>query len=345
MTQNPPEENRRKGGLGLFPLALLAALGLLLLGLIVSISVGAMKTVNLLTVFDAFFQFDGSNEHLIVRSVRIPRALVAGLVGANLAVAGVLMQAVTRNPLASPGLFGVNAGASLLVVGALAIWPELPSFGIAGSAFAGAAVGGILVFVMGTLGTGKLEPVRLALAGVTVTALLGAFTQGILILDESTAQQVIYWLTGAVDGRNLNHLYTVLPWSIIGLIGAVALAPLLDLLMLGEEIARGLGQNTDRTRILAGLLVIGLSGAAVAVAGPIGFIGLIVPHMARRFSCISHTRLIPLSAVLGAVLLIWSDVASRYVAYPSETPVGVVTALLGAPFFLFLARRERGGAA
>lgn len=344
MAQELPEESRRTGGWGVFPLALLTSLLLLALGLIVSISVGALKTVNLLTVFDAFFQFDGSQEQMIVRALRIPRALVAGLVGANLAVAGVLMQAMTRNPLASPGLFGVNAGASLLVVGALAIWPELPSLSIAAAAFAGAALGGILVYVIGTAGTGKLEPVRLALAGVTVTALLGAFTQGILVLDESTAQQVVYWLTGAVDGRDWTHFQTLIPWSIIGLIAATALAPGLDLLMLGEEIARGLGQNTDRTRLLAGLCVIGLSGAAVAVAGPIGFIGLIVPHMARRFSCISHTRLVPLSAVLGALLLIWSDVVARLIAFPFESPVGIVTALLGAPFFLYLARREKGGA-
>lgn len=324
-------------------IVLLAAL-LLAAGLILSVLVGAKKTVTAMTVFDAFFHFSGAPDELIVRSLRLPRAVVAAVVGANLAVAGVLMQGITRNSLASPGLFGVNAGASVLVVGAMALLPTAGQGLLTVLAFAGAAAGGILVYVMGTLGHGKMEPVKLALAGVTVTALMTALTQGVLVLNEGTTAQVVYWLTGAVDGRIWTHVWTVLPWSVIGLIGAMALARPLDVLMLGDEIAVGLGQNTDRIRTLAGIWVVVLAGSAVAVAGPIGFIGLIVPHIGRRFSCLSHTRLIPLSALLGGLLLVYADVLSRFVAFPYETPVGILTGVVGAPFFLYLARREKGGA-
>lgn len=323
---------------GIKALYLTAGLLALLIGLMASISIGAAD-IQISTVLKSLFSFDGSKEHLMVRTLRVPRALLAALVGASLAVAGALMQALTRNPLASPQIFGINAGASLVVVFSVVFFPSLGSAALVYSAFLGAALGGLIVYSMAS--GGGMTPVKLALAGMAVHFLLSSLTEGLIIFNEQTTESILYWLVGAVDGAAWLDVMNLLPWSLAGIAAALALSSSITILGLGDDVARGLGQRTGWVRLAAGTIVILLAGASVAVAGPISFIGLIIPHIARRLVGEDYRSVLPFSAVLGALLLVYADIASRYIAYPFESPVGIVTALIGAPFFLYLARNRR----
>lgn len=313
-----------------------------LVGMIMSVSIGSMTEIGLGDVAAAVFSYDGSLNHLIVRELRLPRAVLAGIVGASLALAGALMQGVTGNPLASPGLLGINAGAALGFVAAVTLFPELGAPAHVSMAFVGAAVGGAAVFKMGS-GHGSVEPARLVLAGIAVTALLASFTQGLILFNENSTEEVVYWLVGGVDGRDWGDVKVILPWWVVGFLGALLLAKPLDVIAFGDEMAANLGENTSRVRLFGSLGVVVLAGASVAVAGPIAFIGLIVPHIARRTVGVRHLLLLPTSAALGGALLIFADIAARFIAFPYEAPAGIVTALIGAPFFLFLSRRQKDG--
>jgi iron complex transport system permease protein len=250
------------------------------------------------------------------------------------------MQALTRNPLAAPGLFGVNAGAALMIVLVGSFFAISSPWVTLCLAFTGACATGTLVWFTSRISKGQLNPLRLVLAGVAITALCNAFTQAILVIDQETLDTMLFWLAGSLAGNDLVHLYPVLIPGVLLVVAACLFAGQMNVLNAGEEIARGLGLNIALVRLLASVLVVGLAGCAVALAGNIGFVGLIVPHIARQLFGSDLRQSLPASAVLGALLLLVADIAARVVILPQEVPVGVMTALMGAPFFILLAQRR-----
>lgn len=318
------------------PLGLVTGLLILVLSMLLSIGLGA-TTIRPGAVWAALVAFDGSTAHLIIRTVRLPRALIAAAVGASLAVAGAVMQALTRNPLASPGILGVNAGAALAVVSAVFLLRSGSLASYAWFAFAGAGLAAVAVYLLGSMGRDGPTPLKLTVAGAALTALLASLTTAVLILSQRTLDEIRFWLAGSVAGRELPLLLQVAPYLATGMVGAILLSRQLTLLSLGEDTARGLGQRTAWVKAAGACCVILLAGGAVAIAGPIGFVGLVVPHAVRFFVGVDYRWIVPYAAVLGGILLVLADVGARFVIRPQELPVGVMTALLGAPFFMYLA--------
>ncbi|UYY98778.1 iron ABC transporter permease [Peribacillus frigoritolerans] len=316
---------------------------LLLLFLLCSSIVYGYTDTTWKMAIDAFTDFNGTNEHIVIQSVRLPRALIASAIGASLAISGVLMQTLTKNPLASPDIFGVNAGAGLAVVTGVTV------FGISNLqvftwlSFLGAAIAAISIFMIGSMGRGGLTPMKLTLAGAAMTAMVASLTQGLLVSNEALLEQVLFWLAGSVSGRSLDNLVAVLPYLAVGWVLALIMSGKMNVLSMGEDVAKGLGLNIAFLKLVLGLAIILLSGGSVAVAGPIGFIGIVVPHLTRSIVGIDHRWLIPFSGLFGAVLLIAADVISRYILMPREVPVGVMTAIIGTPFFIYIARKGFSG--
>jgi iron complex transport system permease protein len=300
------------------------------------------KPMSLGTVWDALWSYDASSEdHLIVRSLRIPRTVIGLAVGAALGLAGAVMQGVTRNPLADPGILGIEAGASLAVVVGIHAFGLGSLTGYVWFAFAGAGVASVLVYGLGSLGRGGATPVKLALAGAALASLLTSFTSAILLLDVATLDQFRFWVVGSLAGRDGTIAARVLPFVAVGIVLALASARALNALALGEDVARSLGQRVQVARAVAALAVVVLCGAAVAAAGPIAFVGLTVPHVARAICGPDHRWLLPWSLVLAPLLLLGADVLGRLVVRPGELQVGIVTAVVGAPFFIALVRRRK----
>ncbi|QFU08753.1 putative siderophore transport system permease protein YfiZ precursor [Rhodobacteraceae bacterium THAF1] len=274
-------------------------------------------------------------------SVRLPRTALALLAGGALGVSGAIMQGITRNPLADPGILGVNAGAALFVVIGIA-W-----FGISGAisylwlGVAGAGCAAIFVYVIGSLGRDGATPLKLTLAGTATSIAASAFIVAVVLPRNDIAGNVQAWSIGGVGGARFDTLAPALPFFLAGMAFSAASARVLNALALGDELAVGLGQNVALGRLLAAAGAILLCGAATALCGPIGFVGLIVPHLCRMLGSIDYRTLIPASAIGGAVLLALSDVLGRIVARPNELDVGVVTAFVGAPFFIWTVRRQR----
>ncbi|KFX21229.1 FecCD family ABC transporter permease [Pectobacterium betavasculorum] len=316
-----------------------AGITLLLLSIVASLMLG-QTTISFGAVFRALFYYDPQQiDHILVLTTRLSRTVIALVVGASLAVAGALMQALTRNPLASPGIFGINAGAMFAVVLLSSLLTFSSQVALAWTAYLGAAVSGVMVYVLGTLGNARSSHLRIVLAGAAISALFISFTQALLVINQDGLDSMLFWLAGSVSGRNLSMLLPLLPYFVIALFLALLLARHLNILVAGDEIAKGLGQRTALVRALSGLCVIGLAGGAVAIAGNIGFVGLIVPHIVRRVLSADHRWLLSGCAIFGATLLLLADVAARLLIVPQEVPVGAMTALLGAPFFIYLARR------
>ncbi|MBW3557870.1 MAG: iron chelate uptake ABC transporter family permease subunit [Actinobacteria bacterium] len=299
------------------------------------------KPIAVNRVLGSFFTFDGSSDHLIVRSLRVPRTLAGLGVGVALGMAGAVMQGVTRNPLADPGILGVNAGASLAVVLAIYGLDVTSPSGYVWFAFLGAAGASVVVYGLGSLGRDGATPVKLALAGAAMSALLGSVTTAILLLDVATLDQFRFWVVGSLAGRDATILRGVAPFLGAGALLALGSARSLNTLSLGDDVARSLGQRVGLARVCAAVAVVVLTGAAVAAAGPIGFIGLTVPHVARAITGPDYRWVLPYSAVLAPILLLGSDIAGRVVARPGELQVGIVTAFVGAPFFVALVRRRK----
>lgn len=320
---------------------IVSGLVLLLVSLFFSLSIG-IYTVPLSEILAGVTGTSSTEASEVIRTLRLPRALVAVLIGAGLAVAGAIMQAMTNNPLASPQIFGVNAGGSLLVVVAVVLFPDFSPGTIVYFAFLGAALGGGLVFFAASSG-GGMTPVKLALAGITIHMFLTSLIQSVVIFNETSTEDVLFWLAGGVDGTNWGDVQLLLLWIGTGLVVAFLFSPSFTIMSLGEEVARGLGQRVALMRIVASIIVVLLAGAAVAIAGPIGFVGLIIPHIVRKLVGTDYKLVLPVCALFGAVLLSVADVLSRFIAFPAESPVGIVTALIGAPFFLYLA--QKGGRA
>lgn len=314
---------------------------LMSVALLASIALGA-TAISVDTLIAAFVAYDPtSTQHIILRTERLSRAITAMLVGASLAVAGALMQALTRNALASPGVLGINAGAMFFVVCAASFLSLSSPLELVWAAFLGAAVAGGLVYLLGMRGHDGMSPLRVVLAGVAITALFVSFSQGLLIINQERFENVLFWLAGSVSGRQLEVVLPLLPLFIGAALLCLLLLQHLNLLVLDDDVVKGLGQRILVVKLLVGSAVIVLAGGAVALAGMIGFVGLIVPHMVRGLFGMDHRWVLPGCALLGASLLLVADTVARFLIPPQEVPVGVMTALLGAPFFIYIARKRR----
>ncbi|CAM3553598.1 MULTISPECIES: FecCD family ABC transporter permease [Saccharibacillus] len=338
-SSSDPANNRASGRRAL-PAFVFAA-GLLIVLMLASLMIGPALiplrlTLSYLTDFSA-----ATREHVILDVLRAPRMLAVLLIGASLGTAGCIMQAITRNPLASPGVFGINAGASFIIVFCTIVVPGAGGLALAGAGFVGALLTVGLVLLMGAAVRGGQADVRMALVGIVIQALLSSFTQGLLIFNEESAAKLLFWLAGSAAGIQREEVAILLPVVLAGLFAAMFLGRSLSLIGLGEEMARGLGQRIWIVRTVGTLIVVLLAGVSVSIAGPIGFVGLIVPHICRYLIGTDYRLLLPFSALVGAVLLTAADVGSRFIDFPAETPVGLVTALIGAPYFIALARRSR----
>ncbi|WP_158107335.1 FecCD family ABC transporter permease [Vibrio furnissii] len=274
-------------------------------------------------------------------AMRIPRTVLAAIVGASLGLAGAVMQGITRNPLADPGIFGVNIGAAFFVVIGLAWFgiDELESY--VWMAILGSAVTALFVYTIGAMGRGGATPLKLTLAGAATSAALSCFTLAVVLPRNDIAGGVRSWQIGGVGGATFEAMHYVLPFILVGLLITIVTARKLNTLALGDELAAGLGENVVLARGLSGLGAILLCGASTAICGPIGFVGLVVPHFCRLLVGVDHRWLLPFSALGGASLLVLSDVLGRLISRPSELAVGVVTAFIGAPFFIWVVRRQR----
>ncbi|GAA1764973.1 FecCD family ABC transporter permease [Streptomonospora arabica] len=307
---------------------------------VLSIAVGA-KAIPLGSVLGALLDPDGSYNSSVVWELRLPRTVLGVFVGAALGLAGALMQGLTRNPIAEPGILGVNSGAAAAVVTAIF------AFGLTGAdtyiwfGFLGAAVASVLVYALGSRGRSGATPVRLALAGTALGAVLQGFVYGITVLNENVFDQIRFWQVGSLVGRDLDIFLRLWPFLTAGIVLALMLGPALNAVALGEDLAAALGARVNRTRAFVALAIVLLCGGATAAGGPIWFVGLIVPHLARSFTGPDQRWLLPYSAATGAVLLTLADTAGRVVTSSGELEVGIVTALIGAPVFIYLVRRRR----
>ncbi len=336
----PSTPSRVLGQGRFFPVAVTVIGAIGIAGFLWSLSIGP-EHISVGNRIGGVFSPNHSTAQLIVHLVRLPRALEAAMVGACLAMAGVIMQTITLNPLGAPEIMGVNAGAALLVTLSVTVWTGLAGESVLALAFVGSAAAAALVFAFAHFGRGGLSPLRLALAGVTITALLFSLMQGVFIIHVETASTLMFWLVGGVNFASWQDIHLVWPWLLGGTVVAILLAAPLNVLALGDDMARGLGQNVTRTRFIAGAVVVVLAGACVGIAGPVAFLGLIVPHIVRRLVGVNHLLVMPLAALTGATLFVWADVGSQYVSSVEQTPSGVVTALIGAPIFIYLARKGK----
>ncbi|MDN5748904.1 MAG: iron chelate uptake ABC transporter family permease subunit [Pseudonocardia sp.] len=322
----------------------LVGLALLLAGLVgcclLSVAVGA-KPIPLGVVWDALLAPDGSANDIIVRELRIPRTVLGLVAGAALGLAGALMQGHTRNALADPGIFGVNAGAAFLVVIGIYVFGVADPLGYVWFALTGAAVASAAVFVLASIGRGGPTPVTLALAGAAISALLAALTSAVILVDVATLDAYRFWAVGSLAGRDGEVLTNVVWFIAAGALIALASAPALNALSLGDDVARALGHSVQRTRVTGIVAIALLAGGATAACGPIAFIGLVVPHVVRTFTGPDYRWLLPASALSGSVLILVGDVLGRVVVRPGELQVGIVLALVGAPVFIQLVRRRK----
>ncbi|MFI8817198.1 MULTISPECIES: FecCD family ABC transporter permease [unclassified Streptomyces] len=319
---------------------LLAALGALVLVGLLSVWVGT-RGIPFTSTWNVLWNPDGSETSIIIHDYRIPRTLLGLLVGMALGLSGALMQALTRNPLADPGLLGISLGASAGVVVAIAFLGMGSVLGYVWFAFIGAAVASVVVYLLGASGRKVATPDRLVVAGAALTAVLYAFNSAVLLLNPRAFDQFRFWTVGSLAGRYYDVIQVILPFVAVGVLVALGLAPSLNALGLGDEVSRALGLNVGRTRALGAVAVMLLCGAATAAAGPIGFVGLAVPHVARFVVGPDQRWVLAYSMLLAPILLIGADVLGRVLGSPGEVQVGIITAFLGAPLFIALCRRRK----
>jgi len=324
----------RAGGLLVLAIGLLAVL-------FASVTVGA-RPISLADVWAALTTVDpDSTTHRIILELRLPRTLVGLLVGAALGLSGAILQGATRNPLADPGLLGIEAGAALCVVLGIAVFGISTLSGYVWLAFLGAGIATVVVYAIASMGREGATPVKLALSGAAVTAALYSVTSAFLITSVTTLDQIRFWQVGALSGRTMDILWQVAPFLGAGILLALTTGRILDGLSLGEDVARGLGQRVQLSRAYVGFVAVILAGAAVAACGPIAFVGLTIPHVARAMTGPNYRWILPFSMLLGPILLLGADIVGRVIAPPGELQVGIVTAAIGAPFFIAFVRRRK----
>nr|WP_313256584.1 iron ABC transporter permease [Lacrimispora sp.] len=314
---------------------------LLILLLCFSITQGTAN-ISMDTVVDAFTHFDSRNpQHLMIIDLRLPRVLISGLIGAALAVAGAIMQGTTRNPMADSGLMGINAGAGFAIALCFAFMPGISYGMMIVFAFLGAALGALLINGIAASHKGGRSPMGLVLSGAAVSTLLTALSQGIA-LSFHVGRDVLFWTVGGVASVTWQQFYILAPVVSAALAGAFLLSPYVSILNMGEDVATGLGLNTTLIHCLCTLAVLALAGISVSVVGSVSFVGLIIPHGARFLVGVDYKKIIPSAAVLGALLLVLADLGARTVNPPFEVPLGVITSLIGVPFFLYLSHKKGG---
>ncbi|GGO47005.1 siderophore ABC transporter permease [Streptomyces lasiicapitis] len=316
-----------------------AAVVALSLAVLFSLAVGA-RAIAPSDVFDALLHGGHSDAADVVREMRVPRTVIGLMVGAALAVAGTALQGITRNPIADPGILGISQGASVGVVLAIAYAGVHTLTGYVWYAFAGAGIASVAVYAIASSGRGGATPVKLALGGAAINALLVSVTTAVLTTKASALDEFRFWQVGSLSGRDADIAAQVWPFLLVGLLLVLSVARGLDALALGEDVAKGLGQKVAVVRVVGGLGATVLTAVGVAAAGPIAFIGLAVPHIARAVVGSDHRWVLPLAALLGPVMLLVSDTIGRVVFPPSEVPAGVMTALIGVPFLVTLVRRK-----
>lgn len=321
------------------PLWLFAGLATLVVLCVVSITIGSREVAWP----DIRAALGGATDNIGQAAVakRIPRTVMAFLAGAALGMAGAVMQGVTRNPLADPGILGVNAGAALAVVMGIAWFNMALSHTYVWTAILGAALVAVFVYAIGSLGPGGATPLKLALAGTATSVALAAFINAVVLGRNDIAGGVRAWMVGGVGGMTFDRIWLVLPFLLLGLAISLLSARSLNSLALGEELASSLGENVVVARVLSSLGAVMLCGAVTAVCGPIGFVGLAVPHVCRLLVGVDHRWLLPFSAMAGASLLIGADVLGRIMVRPNELDVGIITAFVGAPIFIWIARQRK----
>lgn len=333
-------ESRRRRVVGLGVLA-----AVLVIAAAVSLAVGA-RALTPAEVWHALFAAPESDQRLteirlIVETVRVPRTVLAVVAGTALGVGGALIQGYTRNPIADTGLLGVNAGASFAVVTVVAVLGLSNPFQYVWFGFVGAAVAGVVVFGLASIGRGAGNPLTLALAGQGITVFLAAMTTAVSLSDQQSLNALRFWNAGSVAGVGFEVIWPVTAFIVVGLVLALTTLPALNLLNLGEDVARGLGVNIAFSRTVGILAITLLAGAATAACGPIAFLGLMVAHVARYLTGPDYRWLVPYAGLLGAVVLLVCDIVGRLVVRPAELESGVVVALLGAPFFAVLVWRGK----
>ena len=318
---------------GIFAVAMLLLIDMLI----------GMSHIGIKEIIDSIINYSGSKQDLIIRTVRLPRVLLCILIGASMAISGLIMQNLTRNPLASPQILGINSGATLSVVVIMVFFPLLGYKAKILGAFLGAGVIGLFVHVIGTVK--NLSPLKITLVGISIQLFLSSITKSIMLFNESKTSDLVFWMIGGVHHAQFIHIMAILPWFILSIILTILISNSMDTLKMGDSVAISLGENVKLTKTVATIVVILLSSSSVAIAGPISFIGLITPHIISKLGGRNFRQNFILCGIYGANLLLLSDIISKLLKYPYESPVGTVTSFIGAVFYIFLANKEmkRGG--
>ena len=310
--------------------------------LLIDILIG-MSDIGIKEIIDSIISYTGSKQDLIIRTVRLPRVLLCILIGASMAISGLIMQNLTRNPLASPQILGINSGATLSVVVIMVFFPLLGYKAKILGAFLGAGVIGLFVHVIGTVK--NLSPLKITLVGISIQLFLSSITKSIMLFNESKTSDLVFWMIGGVHHAQFIHIMAILPWFILSIVLTILISNSMDTLKMGDNVAISLGENVKLTKTVATIVVILLSSSSVAIAGPISFVGLITPHIISKLGGRNFRQNFILCGIYGANLLLLSDIISKILKYPYESPVGIVTSFIGAVFYIFLANKEmkRGG--
>jgi len=312
-----------------------AGLIMLVTGFSLSVLSGSVS----IPIDDIFRVFSGKETgglYHVIMNIRLPRIIVGGLVGINLALSGAILQSILKNPLADPGIIGISSGAGLAAMVVMIIFPAFTHL-VPVAAFVGAMLTTTVIYILAY--ENGAHPLRLVLAGVAWAAFLGAFMTTLMVLHSDKVQGTVNWMAGALSGRSWTHVQMILPYSLIGIIGAVACGKYLNILALGDDVARGLGMSVEKSKLVMVILAALLAASAVSVAGMLGFVGLVIPHITRLIIGSDNRFLIPFSAIFGALTVIVADTTARILFRPFELPVGVIMAFAGAPFFLYLLNR------
>lgn len=318
-----------------YVILLICAMIGLLVGMLCSLRLGAVE-LSLDDLTKLWQDPDTTSvAYQIIWNLRLPRLLVGALVGMNLATSGVLLQAMMRNPLAGPNIIGVTAGAGLAATIVLVLIPGWPMY-LPLLAMLGAMVTGVTVYLVSWRPGSGTSPIRMILAGVAITAVLAAMTTFLMVLYADSVGSVVLWMSGSLNARSWHHFQILWPYSLVGMLGAIALIRIMNVMQLGDDTAKSLGIRVEIVRGLALLVASLLAGSAVSVAGTIGFVGLMVPHITRLLCGSNHARVVPIAAILGTAFIVWGDLFARIAMAPIEMPVGIITALVGGPYFIFL---------